>query len=78
MRNVFPAEVRDLISGHPDVIEATALRVEDKDFGRGYQAFVVLSGAGHRGHHQNYVRDHLARYRFRAGDALSGLHATTW
>lgn len=31
--NVFPAEVEDLISGHPDVIEATAIGVEDKDFG---------------------------------------------
>src|ERR1700736_809424 len=28
--NVFPAEVEDLISGHPEVIEATALGVEDK------------------------------------------------
>ena len=33
--NVFPAEVEDLISGHPDVIEATALGVDDEELGRG-------------------------------------------
>ena len=39
--NVFPAEVEDLISGHPEVIEATALGVEDKDWGHRLRAFVV-------------------------------------
>ena len=39
--NVFPAEVEDLISGHPDVIEATALGVEDKEWGARLKAFVV-------------------------------------
>lgn len=63
--NVFPAEVEDLISGHPDVVEATALGVEDKDFGQRLRAFVVL-----REHAEltedaikEYVRDHLARYK---------------
>ena len=31
--NVFPAEVEDLINGHPDVVEATAIGVEDKEMG---------------------------------------------
>ena len=63
--NVFPAEVEDLISGHPDVVEATAIGVDDKDFGARLRAFVVL--------HENasltedavkdYVREHLARYK---------------
>ena len=39
--NVFPAEVEDLISGHPEVIEATALGVEDKEWGHRLRAFVV-------------------------------------
>jgi fatty-acyl-CoA synthase len=29
--NVFPAEVEDLISGHPEVVEATALGVDDPE-----------------------------------------------
>ena len=43
--NVFPAEVEDLISGHPDVVEATAIGVEDKEWGHRLRAFVVKDGA---------------------------------
>jgi fatty-acyl-CoA synthase len=63
--NVFPAEVEDCISGHPEVIEATAIGVEDKDFGARLRAFVVkqqhseLSEDDIKAH----VRDHLARYK---------------
>ena len=39
--NVFPAEVEDLISGHPEVVEATALGVEDKEWGHRLRCFVV-------------------------------------
>src|ERR1700728_2386505 len=39
--NVFPAEVEDLISGHPEVVEATALGVEDKEYGHRLCAFVL-------------------------------------
>ncbi|HZC12211.1 MAG TPA: long-chain-fatty-acid--CoA ligase FadD2, partial [Mycobacterium sp.] len=39
--NVFPAEVEDCISGHPDVVEATAIGVEDKEWGHRLRAFVV-------------------------------------
>ena len=47
--NVFPAEVEDLISGHPEVIEATALGVEDKEWGHRLRAFVVKTeGASRR------------------------------
>ena len=63
--NVFPAEIEDLISGHPDVVEATALGVPDQDFGERLRAFVVV-----REHAQltedaikDYVREHLARYK---------------
>ena len=63
--NVFPAEVEDLISGHPDVIEATALGVEDKDFGQRLRAFVVLREQAELTEDaiKEYVRDHLARYK---------------
>jgi fatty-acyl-CoA synthase len=63
--NVFPAEVEDLISGHPEVVEATAIGVEDKEYGHRLRAFVVkkegadVNEDGIKG----YVRDHLARYK---------------
>ncbi|HRD12252.1 MAG TPA: long-chain-fatty-acid--CoA ligase FadD2 [Mycobacterium sp.] len=63
--NVFPAEVEDLISGHPDVVEATAVGVEDKDFGARLRAFVVLREEAEVTEDaiKNYVREHLARYK---------------
>jgi len=63
--NVFPAEVEDLISGHPDVIEATALGVDDKDFGARLRAFVVLREEAEVSEDaiKTYVREHLARYK---------------
>ena len=52
--NVFPAEVEDLISGHPDVVEATAIGVEDKEWGHRLRAFVVKKEGSEprRGRHQ--------------------------
>ncbi len=63
--NVFPAEVEDLISGHPDVVEATAIGVEDKEWGHRLRAFVVKKeDAGvDEDTIKGYVRDHLARYK---------------
>jgi fatty-acyl-CoA synthase len=63
--NVFPAEVEDLISGHPDVIEATAIGVEDKDWGHRLRAFVVKKqdASVDEDAIKHYVRDHLARYK---------------
>lgn len=63
--NVFPAEVEDLISGHPEVIEATALGVEDKEWGHRLRAFVVKAdGASiEEDDIKTYVREHLARYK---------------
>lgn len=63
--NVFPAEVEDLISGHPDVVEATAIGVEDKEWGQRLRAFVVKQ-AGRQVDEEaikGYVRDRLARYK---------------
>jgi fatty-acyl-CoA synthase len=63
--NVFPAEVEDLISGHPEVLEATALGVEDKEWGARLRAFVVLHAEATVGEDEikHYVREHLARYK---------------
>jgi fatty-acyl-CoA synthase len=63
--NVFPAEVEDLISGHPDVIEATAIGMDDKDFGQRLRAFVVLKEGATVAEQEikDYVRNHLARYK---------------
>lgn len=63
--NVFPAEVEDLISGHPDVIEATALGVEDKEWGARLKAFVVKAEGASLDEDsiKSYVKEHLARYK---------------
>ncbi|WP_082962270.1 long-chain-fatty-acid--CoA ligase FadD2 [Mycobacterium sp. 852014-52144_SCH5372336] len=63
--NVFPAEVEDLISGHPEVVEATAVGVEDKEWGHRLRAFVVKSDGASIGEDdiKGYVREHLARYK---------------
>ena len=63
--NVFPAEVEDLISGHPDVIEATALGVDDQEFGARLRAFVVKQKDSSIDEDaiKVYVREHLARYK---------------
>ncbi len=63
--NVFPAEVEDLISGHPDVIEATALGVDDQEFGARLRAFVVKQRDSTIDEDaiKVYVREHLARYK---------------
>jgi fatty-acyl-CoA synthase len=63
--NVFPAEVEDLITGHPDVVEATAIGVEDKEWGHRLRAFVVKKEGADIDEDsiKHYVRDHLARYK---------------
>ncbi len=63
--NVFPAEVEDLISGHPEVVEATAIGVEDKEWGHRLRAFVVKKQNADvdEATIKDYVRDHLARYK---------------
>jgi acyl-CoA synthetase (AMP-forming)/AMP-acid ligase II len=63
--NVFPAEVEDLISGHPDVVEATAVGVEDKEWGARLRAFVVKKQDASLDEEaiKHYVRENLARYK---------------
>jgi fatty-acyl-CoA synthase len=63
--NVFPAEVEDLISGHPEVVEATALGVDDPEWGARLRAFVVKQENSNLDEDtvKKYVREHLARYK---------------
>ncbi|MCV7172519.1 acyl-CoA synthetase [Mycobacterium manitobense] len=63
--NVFPAEVEDLISGHPEVVEATALGVEDKEWGHRLRAFVVKTDGASVDEEaiKTYVKENLARYK---------------
>lgn len=63
--NVFPAEIEDLVSGHPEVVEATALGVEDKEWGHRLRCFVVrIEGSSvDEDTIKAYVRDNLARYK---------------
>jgi fatty-acyl-CoA synthase len=63
--NVFPAEVEDLISGHPEVVEATALGVEDKEWGHRLRAFVVKTEGATVDEDaiKLYVKENLARYK---------------
>ena len=63
--NVFPAEIEDLVSGHPDVVEATAVGVEDKEWGHRLRAFVVKTDGASIGEDdiKSYVKEHLARYK---------------
>src|SRR6201996_1171913 len=63
--NVFPAEVEDCISGHPDVVEATAIGVEDKEWGHRLRAFVVKKQNANvdEATIKNHVKDQLAKYK---------------
>lgn len=63
--NVFPAEVEDLINGHPEVIEATAVGVEDKEWGHRLRAFVVKADGATLDEDavKAYVKENLARYK---------------
>ncbi|ORV97516.1 long-chain-fatty-acid--CoA ligase FadD2 [Mycobacterium kyorinense] len=63
--NVFPAEVEDCISGHPDVVEATAIGVEDKEWGHRLRAFVVKKEGADIDEDtiKKYVKDQLAKYK---------------
>ena len=63
--NVFPREVEDLLSHHPDVADVAVVGVDDEEFGQRLKAFVVprpgagLDAAAVRAH----VRSNLARFK---------------
>ncbi len=63
--NVYPAEVEELLGGHPAVLEAAAIGVDDERFGQRLRVFVVLrSGAALTADEvREYVRANLAGYK---------------
>jgi fatty-acyl-CoA synthase len=63
--NVFPREVEDLLSDHPDVVEAAIVGVPDAEFGQRLKAFVVLkeNAAADESALKSYVKSNLARYK---------------
>jgi fatty-acyl-CoA synthase len=63
--NVFPAEVEDLLSDHPAVLEAAVIGVDDEAFGQRLKAFVVRRQGAHFSEDEakDYVKNHLARHK---------------
>jgi acyl-CoA synthetase (AMP-forming)/AMP-acid ligase II len=63
--NVFPLEVEDLLSCHPDVVEAAVVGVDDDEFGQRLKAFVVVrKGANLTAEAvREFVRTNLARFK---------------
>ena len=63
--NVFPREVEDLLSDHPDVLEAAVLGVPDPEFGQRLKGFVVLKdgASADEGALKDHVKANLARYK---------------
>ncbi|HEX6491911.1 MAG TPA: AMP-binding protein, partial [Candidatus Dormibacteraeota bacterium] len=63
--NVFPAEVEELLTGHPAVADVAVIGVPDEQFGQRLAAYVVCrSGASLKADEvRGYVRDRLARYK---------------
>ena len=63
--NVYPREVEELLSGHESILEASAIGVEDRDFGQRLRVFVVVK-PGHdmdEAGVKDLVRANLARYK---------------
>jgi fatty-acyl-CoA synthase len=63
--NVFPAEVEDLLSDHPALLEAAVIGVEDEAFGQRLKAFVVLNEGQSLSEDdaKAHVKNHLARHK---------------
>lgn len=63
--NVFPAEVEDLLSDHPSLLEAAVIGVEDEEFGQRLRAFVVLREGAHltEAEVKDHVKSQLARHK---------------
>ncbi|WP_238391692.1 MULTISPECIES: AMP-binding protein [unclassified Mycolicibacterium] len=63
--NVFPVEVEELLATHPAIVEASAIGVDDEEFGKRLRAFVVtVSGtAVSEADLKQFVKDNLARYK---------------
>ncbi|MEO6470716.1 MAG: AMP-binding protein [Aeromicrobium sp.] len=61
--NVFPAEIEELITAHPQVSEAAVIGIPDEEFGARLRAYVVADGQLDAEGVRDYVRANLARYK---------------
>ena len=63
--NVYPIEVERVLAAHPDVAEASALGVDDEQFGQRLAAFVVLQPGASTTPDvlKQHVRENLAAYK---------------
>jgi acyl-CoA synthetase (AMP-forming)/AMP-acid ligase II len=63
--NVYPIEVEQVLTGHPDVAEASVVGVTDEQYGQRLVAFVVVrpGGATDSDALRAFVRDNLANYK---------------
>jgi acyl-CoA synthetase (AMP-forming)/AMP-acid ligase II len=63
--NVYPQEVEDLLTRHPDVVEAAVVGVPDPEFGQALRAFVVARPGSRLDAEavREHVRHNLARYK---------------
>lgn len=62
--NVFPAEVEEVLKGHPGVSDAAVIGCPDERTGERVQAFVVAGGAGvETAELSAHCAQHLARYK---------------
>ncbi|MGX9670389.1 AMP-binding protein [Mycobacterium sp. HM-7] len=63
--NVFPVEVEELLVTHPAIVEASAVGVDDEEFGKRLRAFVVTASGTEvsEAEVKQFVKDNLARYK---------------
>ncbi len=63
--NVYPTEVEDVLTQHPDVLEAAAIGVENEKTGEAVKAFVVLKAGVSldEGAMVKFCRESLAAYK---------------
>lgn len=63
--NVFPVEVEELLATHPAIVEASAIGVDDEEFGKRLRAFVVTTAGTQisEAEVKQFVKDNLARYK---------------
>jgi fatty-acyl-CoA synthase len=63
--NVFPREIEDLLTEHPEIDDVAVIGVSDEQFGQRLRAFVVRAGGSQLSEDavRAYVRDNLARFK---------------
>ncbi|MEK4951204.1 o-succinylbenzoate--CoA ligase [Bacillus sp. FSL W8-1127] len=61
--NIYPAEIESVLTGHPDVVEAGVIGVNDANWGQVPVAFLVVKKNVPEKELLDYCRMHLAKYK---------------